>query len=457
MRRGLALNNQHEPDPSQRREVRADGPSGPTPRWFLRGTAWLCWGYLAVVLATWVLLRLAGDRWWLATMLLFGPRWLCSVPIVFLLPLAAFVQRKLMWVLAAAMIIVAFPVLGFSIPWARALAPAGQRVRLLTYNTLDCTVPPAALSALIRDVQPDIVALQESRPGAYGNVLKDWHVCEDGELLVASQFPIRIRRVTSSLHPPHVWPRATLLECVVTTPFAEFTVCNVHLPSPRYGLTTLVDRRTIISPSRRGQIESETANRDAVSAIVAEAIADSHPDRIVAGDFNMPTDSTLYRRDWSGYTNAFLSTGWGLGHTLRASLRGWEFGARIDHILMDGDWRPARCWVGPNIGSDHLPVIADLVWRGRTLPSPADQPSAKIDPTTSSAIPEGQLSDAPHSRTNDNLRTWTSNNGYKIEAEFLNVVDGTVKLRKSDATRVSVPMARLSREDQEYIRQRQMK
>ena len=26
--------------------------------------------------------------------------------------------------------------------------------------------------------------------------------------------------------------------------------------------------------------------------------------------------------------------------------------------------RPRRCWVGPDVGSDHLPLIADLVWTG---------------------------------------------------------------------------------------------
>lgn len=452
--RRLTLNKEHEPDPLDQRKGPADDLPAQLPRWLVRATAWLCWGYLAVVVATWILLRFTGDRWWVATLMLFGPRWLCSLPIFFLVPLAAFVQRKLMRALAAAMIVVAFPILGFSIPWARAFAPAGYKVRLLTYNTLECAVPADALSALIREVQPDVVALQEYHPGAYTNVFRDWHVCQDGELLVAAQFPIKVRRITSSLQPPHVWPRTTMLECVVSTPVADFTVCNVHLPSPRYGLTAVVDRRTILSPSRRALLENETANRDAVSAIVAEANAESHSDRIVAGDFNMPTDSTLYQRDWSGYTNAFLATGWGLGYTLRASLQGWEFGARIDHVLMDGDWRPLRCWVGPNIGSDHLPVIADLIWQGRTLPAPVGKQRAKIDPTAPRAIPEEQPLPAPLPLTKDNLRTWTSTNGYKIEAEFLGVLSGTAKLKKANGTLVSVPITKLSTEDQEYIQHR---
>jgi hypothetical protein len=167
------LNKEHEPGPWDRCELRGDDQSGQMPRWLVRGTAWLCWGYLAVVVAPWIFLRFAGDRWWLATMLLFKPRWLCSVPTVFQVPLAGFVQRKPIWALAAATIVVGFSILGFSIRWARAFAPAGQSMRLLTYNTFDCAAPTDALSALIREVQPHIVVLQEHHPGAYTNVLRN--------------------------------------------------------------------------------------------------------------------------------------------------------------------------------------------------------------------------------------------------------------------------------------------
>jgi endonuclease/exonuclease/phosphatase (EEP) superfamily protein YafD len=35
---------------------------------------------------------------------------------------------------------------------------------------------------------------------------------------------------------------------------------------------------------------------------------------------------------------------------------------RIDYIWYTGDFRAARAWVGPDAGSDHLPVLAKLVW-----------------------------------------------------------------------------------------------
>jgi hypothetical protein len=38
----------------------------------------------------------AGDRWWTASMLLFGPRWLLSLPLFLLVPAAAVFNRRLL-------------------------------------------------------------------------------------------------------------------------------------------------------------------------------------------------------------------------------------------------------------------------------------------------------------------------------------------------------------------------
>ena len=49
-------------------------------------------------------------------------------------------------------------------------------------------------------------------------------------------------------------------------------------------------------------------------------------------------------------------------------------------------------------------------------------------------------------------RTWKDASGsYQVEAEFVEVQDGAVKLRKSDGTTVLVPLALLSASDQQYV------
>ena len=81
---------------------------------------------------------------------------------------------------------------------------------------------------------------------------------------------------------------------------------------------------------------------------------------IVMGDFNMPVESTIYRRCWPRLADAFSTSGWGFGFTKTSEKRGWSYGARIDHVLFSPPWRCLRCWVGGEIGSDHLPLVAEF-------------------------------------------------------------------------------------------------
>lgn len=321
--------------------------------------------YFLAVVAFWLLLRVAGDRWWLPTLLMFGPRWICLLPLVVLAPMAAFGQRRLLWVLGAIGLILVFPVLGLCIPWARATPIEGQRLRVMTLNVGSNAVDPEALRTLIAQVSPDVIALQECNHDSFVEVFASWHVVKQGELLVAAKFPLETSGRCTAVEPPHTHARTVALKCVANCSWGEIALGNVHLPSPSYGLYAVLDSKTIVAPSRRGVLEQGIAIRSAVSISVAQSMAAVEPDSIVLGDFNMPVDSAIYRRDWSHFTNAFSTTGWGFGHTVRGSRRGLASSARIDHVLVGADWAPLRCWVGPNLGSDHLPVIADLVWQGR--------------------------------------------------------------------------------------------
>ena len=78
---------------------------------------------------------------------------------------------------------------------------------------------------------------------------------------------------------------------------------------------------------------------------------------MLAGDFNLTAEHSLFHRDWSGYRDAFSWASWGLGHTMFTR----HMGLRIDHILCGPAWRPRRCDIGPDVGSAHVPVVADLV------------------------------------------------------------------------------------------------
>ena len=77
-------------------------------------------------------------------------------------------------------------------------------------------------------------------------------------------------------------------------------------------------------------------------------------------DFNLPADSTIFRRYWGDFANAFFRVGWGFGFTKNSTEGGFSYGSRIDHVLYSPDLRCLRSWVGPDVGSDHLPLLAEF-------------------------------------------------------------------------------------------------
>ena len=104
----------------------------PKRHWPATAVAVCTWLYVAAVMAVWLLLWLGGDRWWLATVILFGPRWLCTVPLAVLWLTALLVRRRSLWVLAAAAIVALVPVMGFCFPWGWLTAGNGPSLRVLS-------------------------------------------------------------------------------------------------------------------------------------------------------------------------------------------------------------------------------------------------------------------------------------------------------------------------------------
>ncbi|MDM7916454.1 MAG: endonuclease/exonuclease/phosphatase family protein [Candidatus Eisenbacteria bacterium] len=322
----------------------------------------LVWLYGISVLVLVILLHMVADRFWIATLLMFSPRWILCLPLALLVPAALLAHRRLLWPLLVTGLLLVGPLLGFDLP-LRAFHGSGDgELRVLTCNLRSSNEPFDALLSALPELRPDVVALQEC-PADHVPLPAGWNVISEGSLLIASRYPIERSESRMARHPPHKYPRVSALQATIHLPDQgrALRFCCVHLPSPRYGLDEVLDRRTLIAPKRRGTLVEETANRSAVSREVAGAVRVDSMDVLIAGDFNMPVESTIYRRDWSNYRNAFSDAGLGLGWTFRAELRRLSVGTRIDHVLMSRDWRARRAWIGPDVGSDHRPLIVDLV------------------------------------------------------------------------------------------------
>jgi endonuclease/exonuclease/phosphatase (EEP) superfamily protein YafD len=211
--------------------------------------------------------------------------------------------------------------------------------------------PTGVLDAL----EVDIAALQECGADVADRVrtMAGWHVDARGGACLFSRFPI----VAVTQMDREAFLAAGGAGLVVTYVLAvgdrEVRLTNLHLETPRAGLEAI----------RSGRIDEGAPLLEGKSALrtfehrFARRWVDSLPGpRLVVGDFNSPPESPMFREYWGDWQNAFSLTGRGLGGT---RLNGW-IRARIDHILADDHWTVVRSWLGPNLGSDHAPILADL-------------------------------------------------------------------------------------------------
>ncbi len=111
---------------------------------------------------------------------------------------------------------------------------------------------------------------------------------------------------------------------------------------------------------------------------IARMASDGSP-TIMLGDFNS-TDQTPYYHiiASAGLTDVHREAGWGLGSTFPAYNSYWPFVPplfRIDFIFVSGQFAVQRTWTGPDGGSDHLPLSADLVWTFDDAPQTGEAPS----------------------------------------------------------------------------------
>lgn len=146
----------------------------------------------------------------------------------------------------------------------------------------------------------------------------------------------------------------------IELPHGEVQLFNLHLFSPRRGLQAVLDGDNVLNASNAPSVQAMLSARDNEARLAKEWISRFPGPKIVVGDFNTPVESVIYRKYWSWLDNAFSTTGLGFGFTKITELRGWSYGTRIDHVLSTPPWRPQRAWVGRDVGSDHLPLVAEF-------------------------------------------------------------------------------------------------
>jgi len=318
-----------------------------------RFAAWLAWSCAVGLLTVWLTLALASDRWWAATLLLFAPRWVWAGPPLLVALLVALARPRLLWLPLLSLLFVVGPIMGFCFPWRTFLpgAATGPAFRIITCNCGTGKLDIERLASLIQETQADVVLLQECHSSTAQTLAPPgWSVENAWGLCVISRHPFRQVDVLR-----RQWPAGWFDMCAhyrIDTPYGAVELFNVHLATPRGALETAL-RHSRQTPA---DLEANSAVRRYESRIVSEFVSEDKDAAIVAGDFNLPPESAIFRRSWSDYQDAFATAGLGWGYT---KFTRWH-GARIDHVLAGSEWRVERSWVGPDVGSDHHPLVAEL-------------------------------------------------------------------------------------------------
>jgi vancomycin resistance protein VanJ len=269
--------------------------------------------YLVAAAGAAALLWGLGDRWWPATVLLFGPRWTLLLPIAILLPAALRWDRLMLFPLVLATWLVVVPVMGFVSGWRAWLATGwdtAPELGVVTFNARGGDGLRLTAAGMLREWRADIAGFQEC-----GGVLRrellalsdedGWHTDARASLCLASRFPI----VAVEEMEREAFEFAGGSALVVTWTMAlnerdVVHVTNLHLETPRAGLGRIrrgrlgSGARLVTERSYLRALELERARRWTLH------FAGPH---LVLGDFNTPVESAAYREAWGDWQQRLLA------------------------------------------------------------------------------------------------------------------------------------------------------
>jgi endonuclease/exonuclease/phosphatase family metal-dependent hydrolase len=318
-----------------------------------------------------LLLRFAGERWWVTGVGLYVPRSVFLLPLPFTVgALLWFGPRKLLWSQLVAALFVVFYLMGLVVSWpARRTGPV---VRVLSFNVNSAYAGVDVVADAVAKWSPDIVLLQEALEN--GEQIRARLAQLYPTVRLSTQFVVATRFSIDSSTAPDTLPydgrsrSPRFVRYTMNTPLGEVAAYDVHPISPRTGMYALRGKRGLRDELSTGSFfrAEHVANMQHDSALralqvhtVAQMAAGEKIPVVIGGDTNLPTLSPVLRRELSPFVDGFSSSGFGFGYTYPARLP-WM---RIDRVLASYDLVFTGFAVGCRGASDHLCVVADLARR----------------------------------------------------------------------------------------------
>lgn len=324
-------------------------PEPPRPGCALVALTRLSW---ALLVAVWAAQELVGERHWATCLLAYMPQHPFLVPpLLLLLPAWRSGVPRLRRGVLLMLWFAAVVMLGFQADAPSLLRPAGERLRVLTFNIGGMKQGPGNLLQVIESADFDLVCLQEVDTAA-GRMLRqrfrDWQMAVDGEFAILTPHAL----IETQGHELAGGPRGQCQVATVSVHGATFEVVNVHF-------MTLAQPRDVRGDPRGTpeRLAATIAVREEQVRAVEELAALVPRPLLVVGDFNTPPRGQVYRRLKRLLRDTFAEAGWGLGPTFRVGRPLW----RIDYLWHSRGFVARRCWVPAGVASDHRPVAAELV------------------------------------------------------------------------------------------------
>jgi vancomycin resistance protein VanJ len=311
----------------------------------------------------WLARVVAGERWRaVACANNFVPWW--SLGAVLAAGAAACLRR---WAWAALQVpgIIAFGLLYGDLLWppgTLAASAAGTPLTIATYNIQSAESDPEGVIDVIRDLDADIVGLQE---------LGDAHQAAFEQHL-SDEYPYQLSLPTFAGHGIGLLSRYPILSHEVLVSNIKYVrLVKVGLDIDGQPVTVLLAHpdppEHVLSP-----LDYNAAARGTHLAWLRAEIALISGPLMVLCDCNMTDQSDDYRKLDALLNDAYRDAGWGLGFTFPAKDAPYlpvrlPLAVRIDYVWYNAGFAVQQAHVGDRCGSsDHHPVIVDLVLKQDT-------------------------------------------------------------------------------------------
>jgi vancomycin resistance protein VanJ len=249
---------------------------------------------------------------------------------------------------------------------------AAPMLRVATFNLSCGNTQLAKVEEWLRELPADVVLLQEL-PKAYAvdgiPALTDvyrYQLREPPQLrscgnMMLSRHPIldsRYIRLDDAI--AAYW----LQHATVDMNGRALSFYNVHLIKPLHSRSPRSEASAVLWMP----VHYDQTTRDRQIERLLKILAAEKRPFVVAGDFNMTDRSEIYRRVATQLQDAFRTAGAGIGATWPVRSRATPLGwlpplLRIDYIWDSRDLAVRTAAVGPELGSDHLPVYATFTAR----------------------------------------------------------------------------------------------